>query len=314
MTQSILPTVTTLDSYRPLYRQEGVWLAAMRAICARHGLDATSLSFAPPGSNVVFWAEGNKVIKLFAPLWKEDAAKESGWLNAIAGRTGFHSPEVIAQGEIDDWPYLVLSRVPGSPLDEIWSSLVPADRERIATSLGDCLAGLHGVPIAPDPDQLASWRRFLDTQIETCASRQEALGTSSAWVSDISQFLASLSIPPSSDLVLVNGDLNPEHLFCERTSRGWQVSGMIDFGDAMIANPCYDFVRPGFILRGSRLLRRRMLRAYGFTENDFTTALTRELFTYVLVHQFANIPETLSEYKSNPPGCLDALISDLWGF
>ena len=311
----LLPTLTTLDEYRPLYRQEDTWRPAMRAICARHNLDEDSLSFAPPGSNVVYWAENNKVIKLFAPFWQADAAREAGFLKIITG-VSFNTPQGSDSSEIEGWPYLLLNRVPGTPLDELWDTLTNADRESIAASLGRCLAELHALkPTFLEPARPA-WEQFRQSQLANSPARQAQLGASASWVKEIEHFIANLPEEITHDpaLAVVNGDLNPEHLFCEPTAQGWQVTGMIDFGDARMAHPFYDFVRPGMFFQSLPNLRKTMLRAYGFSESAFTPALTRELFAYDLIHEFANIPLRLQELASSPPANLDALIELEWGF
>jgi hygromycin-B 7''-O-kinase len=311
----LLPSLTTLDEYRPLYRQENTWLPAMRAICARHNLDENSLSFAPPGSNVVFWVENNKVIKLFAPFWQGDAAREAGFLNAITG-VNFNTPQVSVSDEIEGWPYLLLSRVPGTPLDELWDTMSNSDRESIASSLGHCLAKMHTLKPTPLEPARPAWEQFRQSQLTNSPARQAQLGAPASWVKEIERFLANLppEVSHSPSLAVVNGDLNPEHLFCEPTAQGWQVTGMIDFGDARMAHPFYDLVRPGMLFQSLPNLRKTMLRTYGLPESTFTPALTRELFAYDLIHEYANIPLRLQELASNPPANLDALIELEWGF
>lgn len=312
----MLPSISTLDEYRPIYRDEAVWLPAMRAICLRHSLDPASLSFAPPGSNVVFWAGQDLVIKLFAPTWHADAAKEARWLDALTGQTGLNTPGVFARGNIEGWPYLILTRVQGKPLDEIWDDLSFKGQLRIAASLGACLAALHSVAVPVLEESRAEWEAYRQSQLEGCPAAQAHLGLDQAWVEQVARWITLL--PPFSprqpDLVLVNGDLNPEHLLCEQDDAGWRVTGFIDFADSIAAHPFYDLVRPGFILKASPLQRRAMLQAYGFSSADLTPALTRELFAYVLIHRFASIPETLTELGDAAPNNLAELIELLWGF
>jgi hygromycin-B 7''-O-kinase len=312
----MLPAITTLDEYRPIYRSEAVWLPAMHAICQRHGLDPASLSFAPPGSNVVFWAGQDLVIKLFAPMWQADAAKEARWLDTLSTQTQVHIPRVVARGDLEGWPYLLLSRVPGIPLDEIWADLTFEGQLRIAASLGACIAVLHRVAVADIENGRNEWLTFRQSQLLNCPANQSRLGLDPAWVDQIATWIERL--PPLSakqpDLVLVNGDLNPEHLLCEQDGQGWHVTGFIDYADAIIAHPYYDLVRPGFIMKASPLLRRAMLLAYGFSSTDLSPALSDELFAYTLAHRFASIPETLGELDRAAPRSLAGLVKTLWGF
>ncbi len=127
----MLPAIASLDAYRQVYRNEQTWLPALRAICQRHGLDETSLHFAPPGSHVVFWIEQDWLIKLFCPLWQEDACTETLVLRELSDLPAFQVSHIRAQGEIEGWPYLVLSRLPGISLDLLWGTLQPEEKSGI---------------------------------------------------------------------------------------------------------------------------------------------------------------------------------------
>jgi hygromycin-B 7''-O-kinase len=312
---SLLPSIASLDDYRPLYRQESVWLPAMRAICRRHGLDADSLRFAPPGSNVVFWVERDKLIKLHAPMWREDAAREALVLRALEGQSDFAAPCVLGEGDVEGWPYLILTRLSGEPLDAIWESLSAAEREGIAASLGRLMAALCRVPTQGLAALDVDWPRWIAGQMQGCVARQAKLGASAEWQREIGAFLAELPplVEPDFRPVLLNADLNPEHLFCERASEGWRVSGVIDFGDAMLGHAHYEFVAPGFIMRESARLRRAMLLAYGYPAEALDENLSRRLMAYTLLHHFANLPEALAMFDP-PPLSLAELERALWGF
>jgi hygromycin-B 7''-O-kinase len=310
----MLPPVPTLDAYRRIYLNEQVWLPAMQAICREHGLDETSLRRAPPGSHIVYWVESDRVIKLFAPLWAGDAATESLALQVLVNQGHFQVPRLLAQGELDGWPYLVLSRLPGVPLEAIWERLLPAEKEQVAAGLGRLMAALHRYPTGELQALRVDWPVFLSQQIETCLGRQAAAGATLSWLDQMAAFLADL--PPLYEQgfapVLLHADLSPEHLLCEHTPAGWQICGVIDFGDAMLGHPGYEFVAPGFLLHGSRSLRRAMLLAYGFSPADLDESLSHRLMAYTLLHRFALLPEWLELVGKPPPADLDELQVRLW--
>ena len=137
----------------------------MREICRRHGLDASTLDFAPPGSNVLFQVEPNRLIKLFPPFWAQDCARENLALSALAGQFDFEVPRVHFSGELEGWPYLVLSRLSGVSLDTIWDGLDPDDRERIAVGLGRMMARLHSTPTAGLSALGPDWTDFIQAQL-----------------------------------------------------------------------------------------------------------------------------------------------------
>jgi hygromycin-B 7''-O-kinase len=164
----VLPEVRDLESYRRIYRDERTWLPAMRAICRRHGLDSATLRLAPPGTQVVFWVGGNLLIKLFAPLWPADYPVESLVLRELAVPGEVSVPRIVAQGELEGWPYLVLTRLPGTPLDVIWGDLADDEKEALVSDLGRWMAAFHHTPTARLDLLDIGWESFLANQIQTC--------------------------------------------------------------------------------------------------------------------------------------------------
>src|SRR5688500_13759338 len=148
---ALLPDVSDAAAYRAVFRDAATWMPAIDAIAARHGLDGGSLARAPDGGNVV-WLAGSRVIKLFAPLYAGEHAAERGWLDQVAGRVRVGTPEVVADGELEGWPYLILTRVGGVPLTRVYATLDAAARIRVAEQLGALAATLHEIPIRPADD------------------------------------------------------------------------------------------------------------------------------------------------------------------
>jgi len=313
---SLLPRFSTLEQYRPLFRDEAVWLPALRTICARHGLDPLTLRIAPPGSNIVFWVEDKLLIKLFVPLWPEDARKETDVLKALAGRIPFEIPQIRAEGDLEGWPYLVLTRICGQPLDEIWEDLDPTAREQVAASLGSRIAALQELPTSALQGVLPEWPGSWQVQASACLARQRELGVSTAWLDQLAGFLDSAlpTLQTPYQPVFLHADLNPEHLFCQETPCGWQVSGMIDFADGMLGHPFYEWVRPGYTLHFQPDLLRAMLLGAGFGPRQLDGTLSRRLFTFTLLHRFFSLPEILDLISPNPPQNLLVMQDALWRF
>ena len=176
------------------------------------------------------------------------------------------------------------------------------------------MAALHRVPTAGLGALDVEWPRWIAGQMQGCVARQTGLGVSPAWLAEIGAFLAEVEPLVEADFrpVLINADLNPEHLFCERTPQGWRVSGVIDFGDAMLGHPHYEFVAPGLIMRDAFALRRAMLLAYGYPPEALDESLSRRLMAHTLLHRFANLPEWLAMFDP-PPRNLAELERRLWG-
>lgn len=133
-------------------------------------------------------------------------------------------------------------------------------RAALAAALGDFLTRLHAVPPAharaAGVPSLDLWRDRFRGLIAECAP---LLGPRSrAWLeSTTKRFLAEGGMA-GAPRVLVHGDIAAAHLLLDRDGA---VAGVIDFGDAMVADPALDF--GGLLLAYGWPFTEQVLGAYG---------------------------------------------------
>ncbi len=312
----LLPLIETDDDYVRIYRDEQVWLPAMRAICQRHRLDPVSLEFAPPGTHVVFRASPNRIIKLFALPWRGDIVPERLVLERLAGHPVIPAPQLVAEGELEGWSYLILTAVEGTPVGQVWDALEDHDREQIATRTGELIAALHRIPVEGLEPITVDWAAFLGERLRASAEQHARAGATPVWVAAIREFLQDLPplFEPDFRPVLLNADITDEHLLVSRRGQSWDVTGLIDYGDAMLGHPLYEFVATLSITRGARPLRRSLFLACGFREDQLDRLLERKLMAYTLLHRFADVRWLLALAGDVPPGDIRALERILWSF
>jgi aminoglycoside phosphotransferase (APT) family kinase protein len=132
-------------------------------------------------------------------------------------------------------------KLPGVPLLDLprhqWSDHAPS----IAATLGELLTALHAVPasrmtdlVDPDEFALTEWLREAAGAYPAVASRVPP-----AHRPPIESFLAA---PPPDDKhvpVFSHRDLGIEHVLVDPVV--WTVTGIIDWSDAAIVDPAYDF-------------------------------------------------------------------------
>lgn len=113
---------------------------------------------------------------------------------------------------------------------------------------------------------------------------------------------------PDLDHVLLNCDLTEDHVLLSEEGGRWRVTGLIDFGDARIGHPYYDFVAPlCHYTYGDPRLSTQLLRAYGLPPTrDVTASLTR----YCLLHEFGRLRDFLDRHPAANP---QAFVEALWG-
>lgn len=232
------------DDFVRLQGTPEAWLPAMNAIRARHG-------GGPPaptglGSNVLFTLGEDRFVKLFPPRYQFAQQAECAALTAVHGRLGVASPEVLAEGEIEGWPYLVLSRVPGRTVRSAWPALDPGARARLMEAAGTVLRALHGIAV---PGLDGDWAGFVAKQRALAYTRQAGWGVAPALLSGLDRALERAA--DDDAIVPLHADLTGENMLVDDAGR---LSAVLDFGDARSGARDYDLVTPGMLVAaGERL-------------------------------------------------------------
>ncbi|HEY9285150.1 MAG TPA: phosphotransferase, partial [Pyrinomonadaceae bacterium] len=141
------------------------WRSVAAAICARHGLPYEALHRSPQGENVIYFVAGSHVIKIYGPA-RDQHARERASLRFAAGcRLGVATPEVLHEGEIEGWPYLVISRLAGRLMREVWPVIDEEGRIEIVSQIGAAMRELHAQPApAGEPALARDWDAFVGRQ------------------------------------------------------------------------------------------------------------------------------------------------------
>ena len=315
MATMLLPRIESIEDYRQVYRNADAWLPAMREICLRHGLDPASLTLGPPGTHVVFRASG-AYVKLFGSHFPKDFGVERRVLRALATQNlPVDVPRILGEGELEDWPYLILSPVAGTPLCEVRDALSDREMVRIAGRSGEILAALHALPTAGLEALDPGWPTFVDQQREAAIRSVAEAGLPLRWVKEIETLFERVGPlgPPDFQPVLAVADLTAEHLLLTGSGGKRDVTGLIDFGDTMLGHPLYDFTAPALeVTVGGPHRVRALFRAYGFAEPDLDRDLADRLTAWVLLHRFLNVKIIFDLLGLSPEADLARLRDALW--
>ena len=260
----------------------------------------------PTGSLPVYEA-GAHVLKLFPPIYADELPVEAGVLRAVQGRLPTPTPGVQHTGEHHGWGYVLMDRLSGRPLTEAWDSLT--DRDRVADRLGATLAALHAVP-APDIADWwpADWDAFVDEQRAGCAGRHRALGLPEEWTAQIPAYLDRVDLSGGAP-VLLHTEVMRQHLLVDADG---ELSGLFDFEPAMRGAREYEFAAVGaFVSEGDAVFLGRLLRAYGYRDDQLDAALRRRLLAWLLLHYYSNLPAYLQRLPAPAEPTLESL-ADRW--
>jgi hygromycin-B 7''-O-kinase len=309
----VLPAVATEDAFARIGRDEAALRPGIERLGRRLGLDVAGLTRYAAGSRPVY-AAGEKVLKLFPPVAAWPAGRiEAEVLAAVEGRLPVATPRVLADGEHDGWHYLLMSRLPGVPLDTVWNRLSGADRDRLASQLGETIAALHALPVPAIGDwPPADWPAFVARQQATCAEQQRAWGLPAAWADQIPGFVAEVALGAGTP-VLLHTEVMRQHLLADQGPDGaWRLAGLIDFEPAMRGDREYEFVAVGvFGSQGDARFLTRTLTAYGYRRDQLGPDLRRRLLAWGLLHQYSYLAGWMRRLPAPSKPTLDAL-ADCW--
>ena len=312
-----MPVVETLDAYRLIYHRDQVWRTVIEAICKRYSFLDEPFVRGPDGTHIVYFAGQRYVVKLFVPLFAQDFVAEELVAKHLAGKMGVETPEILAEGQIEDWQYLIMTRISGTPLESVWDNLSPIDRQQIATDVGRMIAYLRTAPISGLDVVTPDWHEFLAGQVAEVSTHHQAV-PELVWdpKQEISQFFASLAGLIYADFqpVLLLADITREHVFVDQLDGCWRMVGYIDFGDAMVGHPDYELVAPGLeIAGGNPEILQALLLAAGYPANTLDENLCLQLMAYTLIHRFVDLTSVLSSVpQARNAANLDELARLVW--
>lgn len=228
------------------------------------------------GSLPVFAIGDDLVLKLFPPEYHADVPTEVAVMEALHGKLPVPTPALHATGLIDDWAFVLMSRLRGE------EPVVP-DVE-VSARVGEMLKALHAIepPAVLGP---GDWVAFVDVQRRGCVELQRKRGLEARWLERIPAFLGSVDLG-REPTVLVHTEVMSAHLL----RRNGVLSGLFDFEPAMRGAFEYEFASVGlFVTKGDRECWRALVEAYGRVPDP------RRVMAYALLHVYSNMPMYLRE-------------------
>ncbi len=266
----------------------------MRAIAERHALPRPGADDWLDGSDVVFGLGTVAVLKLVAPPFKKEHEAEVIALRTLSAHPEIPAPSLIARGEIEGWPYLVETRMPGTPLGGVWRTMLDEQRRTVLVEIGAMLRRLHRVTPGGLAEVGPGWPEFLATEMAACAERQRKWGLAAHLVDEIPSFLRSAA-PLDGEALFLHADATPGNLLVRNVGGAWHLSGLVDFGDATVGRREYDLLVPAlFLARGDAARMAALLvGGYGYAAADLDAVWRRRMTALSLIHRFNDMTRFL---------------------
>jgi len=287
-----MPRLTTVETYQAWRADSSRCLAAALEIARSHGLSHQSPHLFPTGTNLVVALDAWLVLKIYPPLLRRQFASERATLLQLRGRLVISIPEIVLEGERDEWPYLALTRLPGVIGAQAWPKLPEDAKERVLRQIGETIAEIQRAPMGKLSCIEPGWSEFISRQIEGCRARHERLGLAQKYLDGLDDILrdAATLIPMDGPSVILTGEYIPENFLLSCENDNWQLTGLIDFGDVMTGWSEYDLLGPSaFMTAGMPRRVESLFRGFGYSRADVNFALKRRLMALLLLHRFSDL-------------------------
>lgn len=245
----LLPKIQNRNHYGELFQNNSHWDFAIQYLAGHHRLEG-AITRGTFGSHV-FYRVGSVWIKLMAPLFSGDMKFEISGLRAVQNKLSVPTPQILFEGDLEGWKYVVLSHVEGTPVRSLWSTLTVDQKVNLTTQMA--IVTQEFKRVLPD-DTIQSrfhWNDFIKSQYKNMESIQAGKDLNEPWLKNVKAFISEydLSEFQTSTPVFLHADLTSDHFLITED----KVLGVIDFVDCQVGHPDYELLAPvGFIFKGQK--------------------------------------------------------------
>lgn len=311
-----LPMLSDFEAFQAWRADPSQWLPAALDIARSEGLPHADPKPFLTGTNLVLALDDRLVLKIFPPMLRAQFVSERASLSQLRGRLGIAVPEIVRQGERDQWSYLVITRLHGVLGAQAWPGLPEDQKERVLRRIGETIAEVQRAPLGELSAIEPRWDQLMRRQIDGCRARHTRLGLPHKFLACLDDFLAAAIplIPMDAPPVILTGEYIPENFLLSNETSGWQLCGLIDFGDVLAGWGEYDLLGPSaFMTAGMPRRVRSLLEGYGYSSADIGSDLRRRLMALMLLHRHSDpIRHICIEGWQEKAGDLFELAELLW--
>jgi hygromycin-B 7''-O-kinase len=232
------------------------------------------------------------VVKIFPPFHAHQWDSERRVLAHLDGKAlPVRVPGLVAEGtRSDGWSYVIIEKLTGLQLDACWPSFSLHDKERVLEQIGATMAAVHRTSLGELASLQPEWGAFLRGQRAGARERHTRLGVPSWFEDGLNELTRTSSLDDAGgERVLLTGEYTPFNLLVRHDATGWTLTGMFDFGDAMVGPRAYDLLGPSmFSCGGDPRLVAALFRGYFDEEHAISQPERMRLMALAALHRYAN--------------------------
>jgi hygromycin-B 7''-O-kinase len=198
-------------------------------------------------NSAVFRIGDQRCLKLYGPTYERRFYVERSVLRTLMEHSSaIPAPRFIAARERSHLPpYLIMSEIAGSTIEESWATLARPEQLAIARQIGTITAAIHRLPqedLAAVERQYGGRREYAQQmQAERIAQIEAAERLSTGQRDALLDYLYGeaqgfLDEPPQ----LTHSDFSHAHIYIAREADAVRVTGLIDWAEAMLGPQEWD--------------------------------------------------------------------------
>jgi hygromycin-B 7''-O-kinase len=273
----------SVQAFDALHDQPQLWRDVMHTLAGQHG--GGQVQQMTSGTVLVALLGSDRVLKLYPPFLQDHFAFEEAALRHLQGRLQVPTPQLLASGSFEGWPYLLMTQLQGRPLTDLWPTLPELQRCQVLQAIGALAAQVHTLPLAAMASLAKPWPVFVQHQRSGVLARQQRTGLPLQLLAQVPDFVQGPL--PTSPAVMLTGEYTPMNLLVHTSEHGCTLSGMFDFGDGLVGPREYDWLGPlCFLAAGAPERCAAFAAGAGFTLN---AALQQQLLRLLLLHRYSNL-------------------------
>ena len=279
------------------------WQVALKHITQRHKLPFPGWKRINKGGNVLF-RQDELVIKLIPPNWVHQGHAEIESLRNLPNQLGLEIPRLIADGTLDNWVYVVMTWLQGDSLGDLWPQLDYPSKKILVQRTGEFCRTLHKYPVNEQSSLNVDWQQYQESLLSNCIARHRRVNLPERLIDQILPFLNNANdYFDDNSTMLIHMDLHPWNLMVEPTKQGYRLSGVLDFGDAIIGrSKLLELATPIiFLCQGDARLVNALLDSYQLLDPMKPNEFQRKLMAVVLLRPDCDLNFVLKQVPVTGP-------------
>ncbi len=300
-----LPEIKSEEDYDKVYKSSALRLEIAHTMLKDTGIQHSQCEVLKGGSNLIYKINHDRILKLYPPIYQDDAAIERDILKALQHEElGAPAPRLYTHGTWRGWFYMVMSYEVGLNIiqrpEYTWPAGVTSkDRHYIISQLADWMQASYESNAVQSVTLPEKWESWPDTALklrENLLKKHSKFNAEQAWIDQIEPFFEDFDLDACMKLPTYNvhADIHGLNVLISDKSGRWEISCVLDFADTLKAPIIYDLIDPVlFIAQGDPALCKILYDTLLGTNHGLNA---KTMMQWALLHRFCNLGFFTSMY------------------